>query len=152
MKFIKKYKKEFILLLAAALIILFCGIAFIVMWFAGGSDKYGDRLDGIKKVELSNGYLNDMVGFIKDGKNYVSNVTYNVEGRLVSFMVTVIDDTDVDSTKSMGDILIENFTKKELAYYDIQLYVIDSGKKEDTRYPIIGYKHKTSENFVWSNN
>lgn len=152
MKLIKKYKKEFILLLAVFLIILFCGIAFIFMWFAGSSDKYGARLEGIEKVELSNGYLNDMVDFIKDGKNYVSKVTYNIEGRLVSFMVTVIDDTDVNSTKSIGDILIENFTEKELAYYDIQLYVVDSGKNKDTRYPIIGYKHKTSENFVWSNN
>lgn len=152
MKLIKKYKKEFILLLVAVLIILFCGIAFIFMWFAGGSDKYGDRLDGIEDVQLSNGYLNDRIGFIKDGKEYVSDVTYNVEGKLVSFMVTVIDDTDVSSTKSIGDILIEKFTKEELAYYDIQLFILDSGKNEDTGYPIIGYKHKTSEKFVWSNN
>jgi len=144
--------KEFILLGVVVIILLFCSITFIIMWFSGTNDKYGDRLDGIKKVELNNGYLNDIVGFIKKDKTYVSKVSFDVEGKLLSLIVTVSDDTAVDEAKTIGNIVIENLTDKELKFYDIQLYIKDSSAKEESSYPIIGYKHKTSENFVWSNN
>lgn len=152
MKFIKKHKREFILLAIVVLIILFCGIAFAIMWFSGSSDRYGDRLSGIEKVELKDSHLNDIVKAVKDGKDYVTKVSYHTEGRLISFLVTVKDDTNADTAKQVGDIVIEKLTKDELAYYDVQLFLLDSNTNEEARYPLIGYKHKTKDVFVWSNN
>lgn len=152
MNFIKKHKKEFILLTIVVLIILFCGIAFAIMWFSGNGDRYGDRLDGIEKVELKDSHLNDVVKTIKDDKDYVTKVSYHVEGKLVSFLVTVKDDTNADTAKEVGNIVKEELTKDELAYYDVQLFLLDSNTNKEARYPLIGYKHKTSDVFTWSNN
>lgn len=159
MKFIKKHKQEFILLAIILFILLACGIAFLVMWFSGNGDKYGDRLDGIESYSMSSNYLGDKVSILKD-VNHVLSVDYNVEGRLVSFIIKVEDDTDIEDAKKVGDIIIKNFKEEELSYYDFQVYLTDSGAslkayEEDTEdkvklvYPAIGYKHKTSDSFVW---
>ena len=151
MKFIKSHIKEFVLFTIAGLIILFCGISFAIMWFAGGDDIYGDRLDGIEKVQLSDGYIKDVVKNIKE-KEFVSNVSYNLQGRLLSFLITVNDETNIDEAKNLGKIIIQGFNEEELAYYDLQVFLLDSGSNEESRYPFIATKHKTSEDFVWSNN
>lgn len=151
MNFIKKHKQESILLLIVILILLFSGIAFAVVWFQGSSDTYGDRLDGIDKVELSDKYIKEAVDAIKKDRDYVTKVTYSLEGKLLSFLVTVKDETDINTSKTMGDVIISSFKEEELKFYDIQLFVSDSGTIEESKYPIIGYKHKTSEAFVWSN-
>ena len=75
-----------------------------------------------------------------------------IEGRLINFMITVNDDTSISSSKELSKIVKDNFTESELKFYDIQVYVLDSGANETSTYPIIGYKHKTTEDFVWSNN
>lgn len=151
MKFIKNHLKEFILILIAGGIIVFCGVSFAIMWFAGESNVYGDRLDGIEKVKLSDSYMKDIVKKIKE-KQFVTEATYNINGRLVSFIVTVADGTNVDEAKNLGQIVIQGFNEEELAFYDLQLSLKDSGTLEESRYPFIATKHKTSSVFVWSNN
>lgn len=151
MKFIKNHLKEFILIVIAGGILIFCGVAFAIMWFAGGNNVYGDRLDGIEKVKLSDTYIKDVEKKLKE-KEFVTDVTYNLNGRLLSFIITVADDTNVDEAKKLGDIVIQGFNEEELAFYDLQLSLKDSGEKEESRYPFIATKHKTSEIFVWSNN
>ena len=157
MNFIKRNKTEFILLVIVLLILLVSAIMFLIVWFQGSNNKYGDRLKGIEKVELKETYVNGLLKDIKEEKEYVTKSDYNLEGRLLSIFVTVKSYTDKNETKKIGDIIIEKLKEEELKYYDIQLYISfeeDSSKTEEEEkiYPIIGYKHKTSDVFVWSNN
>ncbi len=150
MKFFKKHMKESIFLTVFLVIIFTCLITFIVMWFGGNGDKYGTRLDGIKDVPLSDAYLDEISSEVKNEK-IVSKVTVDVEGRLVNFIITVNDNTSEKDAKDLSDIVKDNFTEDELAFYDIQIFIVDSGSNKESIYPIIGYKHKTSDGFVWSN-
>ena len=158
MKFIKNHKTEFILLVIVGLILLVSVIMFLVVWFQGTNNKYGDRLNGIEKVELKEDYMKSLLSKIKEEKEYVIEDSYNLEGRLLSVSVKVKSYTDKNETKKIGDIIKENLKEEELSFYDIQLYINfeEEEKKEETEenkvYPIIGYKHKTSDSFVWSNN
>lgn len=150
MKFFKKHMKESIFLTVFLVIIFTCLITFLIMWFGGNGDKYGTRLEGIKEVPLSDSYLNEISSAVKDEKT-VSKATIDVEGRLVNIIITVKDDTTLDDAKKLSGIVKDNFTKDELAFYDIQIFLVDSGANKESNYPIIGYKHKTSDDFVWSN-
>ena len=158
MKFIKNHKTEFILLVTVGLILLVSVIMFLVVWFQGTNNKYGDRLNGIEKVELKDGYMKSLLSKIKEEKEYVIEDSYNLEGRLLSVSVKVKSYTDKNETKKIGDIIKENLKEDELSFYDIQLYISfeEDDKKEENEenkvYPIIGYKHKTNDSFVWSNN
>jgi len=150
MKFFKKHMKESIFLSLFLVIIFTCLITFLIMWFGGNGDKYGTRLAGIKDVPLSNSYLNEISSVVKEEK-IVSTTTIDLEGRLVNVIINVKDDTTIDDAKDLSGIVKDNFTKDELAFYDIQIFLVDSGTNKESSYPIIGYKHKTSDVFVWSN-
>lgn len=152
MKFIKTHKKEVVLLVVAVVFLLFSLTTFAIMWFAGSSDKYGDRLAGIEKVELSDKYITDISDSIKKEQAYITKISYHLEGKLLSFFLTVKDDTTIDTVKKIDETIITKFKKDELKFYDIQVYVKDSGSNKESKYPIIGYKHKTRDVFVWSNN
>ncbi len=148
MKFIKKHKVLFICL--GVLIILFV-IAFIgiknIIYPDDSKSKYGDRLDGIENVKISD----DAISKIKEeiGKNEgFSDVKYELTGKTVKIFVTVDDTVDITKSKSSSEAILSNLTDEQKAYYDIQYYVTCSGENE--LYPIIGSKHKTSEAFVWT--
>lgn len=151
MKFFKKHKKEAICLIALLVILLILLTIFIIMWFGGSKNKYGTRLEGIENVELSDSYLGDIESELKEN-SIVSSVSSNVQGKIVNFIIVVKDETSVKDAKKLSNIVKEGFTKEELEFYDLEIFVSTSSKQEDTKYPIIGYKHKNSEDFVWSNN
>lgn len=157
MKAFKKHKQEFILLFIILGLFLIMGIAILVLWFSGSDNVYGDRLNGIEKVTLSEKYMGDKASTIKE-IDYVEKVTYDIKGKLVSFIVTVKNDTKLDLAKNIGNVIIKEFSEEELAFYDFQLYLIDSKEVEEPKegeekvkkdFPAIGYKHRSSEEFVW---
>ena len=151
MKFFKKHKKETIFLMVGIAVFLILLIIFIVMWFSGSNNKYGTRLDKIDEVPLSDSYLGDIESDISD-KSIVSKVSSNIQGKLVNFIITVKDGTSIDDAKKLSSVVKDGFTDDELNFYDLQVFVAVSSNKDDTKYPIIGYKHKNNDNFVWSNN
>lgn len=151
MKFFKKHKKETIFLMVGIAVFLILLIIFIVMWFSGSNNKYGTRLDRINEVPLSDSYLGDIESDISD-KSIVSKVSSNIQGKLVNFIITVKDGTSIDDAKKLSSVVKDGFTDDELNFYDLQVFVAVSSNKDDTKYPIIGYKHKNNDNFVWSNN
>lgn len=151
MKFFKKHKKETIFLMVGIAVFLILLIIFIVMWFSGSNNKYGTRLDKIDEVPLSDSYLGDIESDISD-KSIVSKVSSNIQGKLVNFIITVKDGTSIDDAKKLSSVVKDGFTDDELKFYDLQVFVAVSSNKDDTKYPIIGYKHKNNDNFVWSNN
>ena len=151
MKYFKKHKVELICLIIFIVLLLGCLGVFLMLWFGGSGEVYGNRLEGIEKVPVSEGYLNDIEKALKENEK-VTKVSSHIEGRLINFMITVNDDTSISSSKQLSKIIKDNFTESELKFYDIQVYILDSGANETSTYPIIGYKHKTTEDFVWSNN
>ena len=60
----------------------------------------------------------------------------------------VEDDLAVSEAKNYADKVIEHFSEDLKSYYDIQI-LIDSNNNESENYPIVGYKHKTSDSLVW---
>ena len=108
-----------------------------MLWFGGSGEVYGNRLEGIEKVPVSEGYLNDIEKALKENEK-VTKVSSHIEGRLINFMITVNDDTSISSSKELSKIVKDNFTESELKFYDIQVYVLDSGANETSKYPIIG--------------
>ena len=78
----------------------------------------------------------------------VSDVSHNLVGRRLDFIVTVNDKATVQLAKDLGGKILSNFSDDIKGYYDIEL-MIKSENSESTDFPIIGYKHKTSSEFVW---
>ncbi len=146
-KFIQTHKKSCIigLMVFLAIVIIFFTIFFIIPSF--GSDNYGHRLDDIDKHKISNSSINEIKENI-NSKDGVDKVSYHNEGRILNFTIKV-KDVQLDKAKEYANLILEGISKKNLKYYDIQVFLDSDDNTKD--YPIAGYKHKSSDTISWGN-
>ena len=130
-------------------------VIFVILVFAlkltffpnEGTAIYGDRLDGIEKVEITDSDQKNIIKSLEE-KDEVKNADTDIKGRTLSVLITVNDDVELDSSKALTSSVIDNLKKDQTGYYDIQIFI--SKDNDDTRYPIIGYKHKDKDEFSWT--
>ena len=147
MNFIKKNK----ILVALILITLIFMVSLLIIVFSnlsfGDNNEYGNRLKDIEKYPIAD----EMITNIKDeisSFDKVESITYNLEGRLVNFIIKIDDALIEEDARNYGGRIIERLTEDIKGYYDVQV-LIDSNNEESEIYPIVGYKHKTSSMLVW---
>ena len=139
--------KKAVALIALVLVLLICLILIKSVFFPGHGSKYGNRLDEIEKYPITDEVINNIKNEISSLEK-VKSINYNLEGRLINFVIKVEDDLIVSEAKNYSEKILENFSDDIKSYYDIQI-LIDSNIDESENYPIIGYKHKTSDSLVW---
>ncbi len=146
-KFIKNNK-----ITAVAFIIC---VIFVILVFAikltffpdEGRAIYGDRLDGIEKVEITYDQQTDIVKML-ESKDEVKSADTDIKGRTLNVLITINDDVELDTAKALSSSVIENLEEKQISYYDLQIFI--SKDNDDTRFPIIGYKHQDKDEFSWT--
>lgn len=146
MEFIKKNKILVSLLVIA--IVFFAAIMIIIFSnLSIGNNEYGNRLDNIEKYPISDEVINEIKTDISSYEK-VTSVSYNLEGKLANFILTVDDSLEEETAKNYANKILDNLSDDVKNYYDIQV-LVDSDNEESEVYPIIGYKHKTTDMFVW---
>ncbi len=147
-KFIKKNDKQ----VKIGLIILVILIIFLILYkslFYSNSEKstYGVRLRDIKDNEFTYDEKTD-VKEKSTGIDGVSSVKITVKGRLIKFFVTFDDGVSNDDIKDKFNKMAGFLSDKVKNYYDVTFYAIQN-KEGNKSYPIIGYKHKSSDVIVF---
>lgn len=151
MEFLKKNKVTIVLGIVF-LGIMIAAFACIVRLVYPDSKKdlYGNRLDGIENVSIHEDKITEIKQTLIDtGK--VNTVTYDLKGKLANFTIDVKKDTDKVSAKALSDKILTVFTEEQKNFYDFQIFLVCTEDEESELYPMIGYKHKTTVNFVWTN-
>lgn len=148
MEFIKKHKVLLICLGVLLVLIIVALLAIKAYLYPDNSkDKYGNRLDGIDEVVISNEVISKIETTIKEEKGVV-DCEYLLTGKIIKVFVTVDGTVDITSAKKLSSVILDNLDESQKSFYDIQYYVDCS--EENELYPIIGSKHKTSATFVWT--
>ena len=145
LNFIKRNKLLSILMLLFILIIIF-GLVMvkIIVFPSFSTDKYGDRLNGIESVKLSDSKFDDIKSTeVSEGFN-INKV--ELSGKIVNIYVNVTGEIDKATVRDNSNKLLEKFSEEELKYYDIQVFVTG----ESDIFPMIGYKNKISEGLHWN--
>ena len=130
-------------------------VIFVILVFAvkltffpnEGTAIYGDRLDGIEEVEITDKQQEDIIKSLED-KDEVKEVSCDIKGRTLNVLITVNDDVELDPAKSLTSSITDNLEEDQTSYYDIQVFI--SKDNDDTRFPIIGYKHQNKDEFSWT--
>ena len=141
-----KYTSIAVVVFIALLLLLF--IIYKAVMPSLGTPVYGNRLDGIEKVEITTTKMGELDGKIENEK-YVSSCKTNVSGKTVDIVVTVIEKTKPKDAKKITDVILKEFDEEQVAYYDFQVFIKSENSKE-TGYPIIAYKNKSNDNFSYS--
>ena len=79
-------------------------------------------------------------------ENVKSSKVY-VNSKIIKIFVKLNDDVEFDKVKDIATKTVGKIDKKNLEFYDLEFFV--DVNKDSQIYPKIGYKHKSSDNFVW---
>lgn len=148
MKFIKNNKLLVIFLGIVLIFIIFIIIIFSKFIINKNVDEYGNRLSGIENVAIKDSSIKKMKSeFEKDEK--VEKISYKLKGRLINIIFEIKDGTKLEDAKALGNKVLEYFDDEEKKYYDIEVFLKNTNEKNE-EYPVIGYKHKSSDALVWN--
>lgn len=129
---------------------IFLGL-FVIGWIlygmvmpSSGKPVYGDRLDDIEDVPVTDENESNLVSSLKD-KDIVSSCSVHVSGKIINVIVNVKDGTSISKAKALNTTVLKNLTSEQKKLYDIQLFLVSDSKG----YPVIGYKGASENKFIF---
>ena len=157
----KRLKIVYVLAALAILLVIIVGIKLIL---PSGSSKYGNRLDGIKKISFKKEDREKIINKIKENEK-VTEAKMDVEGKIINIIFNVNKDTSVEDARNIANSSLGEITDEVKNFYDIQFMISkkdeegtkktvtkDDGTTEEitvTVFPIMGYKNVKSKGIVW---
>lgn len=146
MKFIKEHKTGIIVGVVCLILAILVFVAVYSMFNPSNSKGiYGSRLDN--EVVVSDSDIENIKTKLNE-TSIVNTITYNKNVRIIKFIINVKDDTKIEESYKLGNLILENFSKEILNYYDVEVYVTSN----TDNYPIIGYCSKNADTFTWTLN
>ena len=140
-----KHNKKKVTTIAIVVVALIFGIILYKSLFYSSSEKavYGVRIRDISEHKIDNKEIKEWQENIKkmDG---VSDCNIVIKGRLIKFFVTFADNVSTDDIKTKFNDIVKDIKEDYKSYYDITLYAKQS-KDGELKYPVTGYKHKSSD-------
>ena len=147
-KWINKNKGLAILLLLTIIFVIILLIIFIELLIGGSSNKYGNRLDGIDKVKISNETYESVKKEVEDTE-LVEKVETRLQGKIVYTTIELKDGITVEKAKEIAGNTLDNYSEDELKYYDFSFFLKWKGEEKDT--VITGNKHHNLDTITWTN-
>lgn len=143
-----KNKGLAVILLLALIFLIILVVIFVELLVGGSSNKYGNRLDGINEAKIAN----DTYDGVKDELNdtgATTKVDIRLQGKIVYTTIVLKSDTSVDKAKEIASATLDNYSEKELEFYDFSYFLKWEGEDEDT--VITGNKHHNLDEITWIN-
>lgn len=126
-------------------IALICVIA--VMYFVNQTQKsnYGNRLNGIESVYISDEHKDEVIKEINDNGK-ISKVSINVKGKII-YINVYLEDGKPSDAQALAIKALGVFSDDEKDYYDINFSFVKEG---DSGFTIMGYKKSDATIISWT--
>lgn len=150
MKKLKKFYKNNRIYCILMGISLFC-LALIAMLFVvyfvnqTKNDTYGNRLNGIESMEISDNEKDEIVNAIKESDK-VDKATVNIKGKIIYVNVYLLDGNR-DLANSIAVKVLNTLNEEKKDFYDINF---SFNKDDDEAFPFMGYKKSDATIISWS--
>ena len=153
MKGFKGFYKEnrvYVILMIVSIVCIISVILGVIIYFVGQSTKdvYGNRLDGIEKVEIKDDKMTELENSIKENE-LVEKVNVSVKGKILYIVVHLTKGLPTDA-ENIAVKALEKLSEEEKAFYDLQ-FIFDSEEDSETNvFPIMGYKNAKNTTISWT--
>ena len=152
-KLVSFYKRNrvYSLLMLVSIICVIAIMVGVILYFLGqtSKDKYGNRLEGIEKIKITDKKIKKLEKTITEGE-LVSDTSINIKGRLIYIDIELKSGKHTDA-ETIAQSTLELFSEKEKNFYDIQFIIENLSKEEDENFPIMGYIKKGNSIIKWTN-
>lgn len=156
----KSWKENRVLFVLTTILIvcLVLIICVLISYFLGSSkDKYGDRLDGIKKVQITDKKEKELEKKVMEDDK-VSKCDINPKGKTIYVDINFNSGVSLDEAKALAESTLEMFSEKELKFYDISYTLIEDKKEASEEnegnagFTIMGARNSNGTGLIWNNN
>ena len=157
MKKIGKFLKEhrIFTMLMAIVIVCFVLIMTVLINVFGGfgddSNKYGNRLEGIEKVEISQKKQDDFESNIANNEK-VKSVDILIQGKIVYITMMIEPNVVLEEAESIALKSLDEFTEEEKSFYDFNYTLKQLATENSDGFIISGAKNKNGTKLIWNNN
>lgn len=148
-KFLKWFKKNtglFLVLLLTLVLLIFIIVIFVKLLMGNSSDKYGNRLDGIDEVKISEETYESVKTEVMD-TGFVADISTRLQGKIVYTTLVLNAETDANRAKEIASNTLDNYSEEERAFYDFSFFLKWEGEENDT--VITGNKHHDLDSITW---
>ena len=105
MEYIKKHKLTSFIILVYIIVIAFGFFVYNLFIGSSGLPVYGDRLDGIEDVPITEEQTKKIVSDLKSEKIVTKVKDPYLSGKIFKVIITVTDDADLKSGKALATIV-----------------------------------------------
>ncbi|MDE5539008.1 MAG: hypothetical protein K2J20_00805 [Bacilli bacterium] len=156
MKRLKKFWREYSVLLVLLLILIACLVAIsvvVVTYFVGDSStKYGDRLDGIDKYPFTEETQKEIITKLEEDE-LIEKANFQVHGKRIRLYIKFTTASTLVEAQSKALASLENFAEDTLSFYDLEYSIeADSTEKTDGFHMSGTHSKSGSGGIVWENN
>lgn len=151
MNFIKEHKAFSVVLGIAIICFIILLVTFLMVFIGHGGSAYGDRLEGIEEVKLSNKKLENINDNL-EAEEVVSSSKVRVQGKIVYVTIHFINGTNIEKAKTIATKVLEEFDEDELGFYDFEFLISEetSDDSEGVTFSGAGTKHYSKEEITWN--
>lgn len=149
LNWIKKNTGFFIVLLLTLILLVFIIVIFVKLLVGNSSGNYGNRLEGIHEVNISEETYDGVETEVMD-TGLVESVGTRLQGKIVYTTIVLKSDTGVSKAKEIASNTLDNYTEEELGFYDFSYFLKWEGEESDT--VITGNKHHDLDSITWVRN
>jgi hypothetical protein len=155
MKKLKKLWVENRVLLVLFIIVLACIITILgvcINYFFGSSkSSYGDRLEGIEEVEITEEIKNNFIEKM-NSDDLISSTTIKSIGKIVYITLNFEDNVTLVEAESKALSSLTEFQTEYLDFYDFNYTLVGNKTDNSDGFLIMGAKNVNGTGLVWNNN
>ena len=146
LKWMRRNTGLVIVLLLTLVLLGFITVIFIKLLMGNSSGKYGNRLDGINEVVISDETYDSVKEEVMATEKAVE-ITTRLQGKIVYITIVLNNDISISDAKGIASDTLDNFTEEELGFYDFSFFLKWESEEGDT--VVTGNKHHDLESITW---
>jgi hypothetical protein len=137
------------------LIVIVC--VFIILgvcinyFFGSSKSSYGDRLEGITEVEMTDEIKNKFLDTMKNDA-LIDDATIKSRGKVVYVTLTFVDDVTLVEAESKALASLMVFEQSYIDFYDFNYTLVGNKTESSDGFLIMGAKNVNGSGLVWNNN
>lgn len=150
-KFFEENRTLFILIVVAIVCIIISVILlFKYFYFGNGGSNYGDRLEGIENVRISDEKQSEVSSKI-DEDALVQSSTVGITGKRVDIRIVFEEKASLIDAQGIALKSLDNFSDEEKAFYDFHFTLKQEATEKTEGFLTMGAKNVNGSNLVWEN-
>ena len=150
-KFWRQYRIFIILMGIVLLCMIAMGIFAISLFFKSDKDKYGDRLNNVKDVKVTE-KMKDTIIAEANKDNNVLDTNVHVSGKIIYITLYLDGVSSVLEAEGKAINPLNAISEDVQKKYDIQFILIQEKTEKTPEIKIMGSKNVLGNGLVWNNN